>query len=89
MQPQEAAGYGPPVRVLLTGGGAELFVRGLAAATRQRVPVIEESRPAMGCGHELERRVQAARGGAWRRHAVASGAEVTTGRKRRTGISRC
>jgi hypothetical protein len=44
---EEAAGLQqrPPVRVLLTGGGAELpFVRGLAAApAQQRVPVIEEN----------------------------------------------
>src|SRR5262249_12041654 len=43
----EAAGLQqrPPVRILLTGGGAELpFVRGLAAPPAQvRVPVIEEN----------------------------------------------
>ena len=35
----------PPVRILLTGGGAELpFVRGLAASPAQeRVPIIEEN----------------------------------------------
>jgi hypothetical protein len=35
----------PPVRILLTGGGAELpFVRGLAAPPAQeRVPIIEEN----------------------------------------------